>query len=162
MPNKLYVNQETSLTWTDTGGDYTMDLGGLAADGVRVGAQGDLGSGARASLYEWRLIIDGFDTAPVVNQAVEIWLAFSDGTNHDGDISTSDSAGASTDLYNCHALGAAIVQTTTAANELIVSGTVEIVSRYVSPIVYNRTSDALLSTADAHKFILTPSPLELQ
>ena len=44
MANKVYINQEAAKTWTDTGGDYTMDLGSLAADGVRVGAQGDLGA----------------------------------------------------------------------------------------------------------------------
>ena len=34
MANKVYINSETAKTWTDTGGDYTMDLGSLAADGV--------------------------------------------------------------------------------------------------------------------------------
>lgn len=162
MPNKVYINPETPIVWTDTGGDYTLDLGGLAADAVRVGGQGDLGAAPRASWYEWRFVLDGFDTAPVVGETVDIYLATSDGTNHDGDIGTSDSAGTTAILPNLIFLGSAVVQTVTAANEVIVSGIVQIFARYVSPVIHNNTADALLSTADAHKFILTPIPEEVQ
>ena len=48
MANKVYIQEETAKTWTDTGGDYALDLGSLAADGVRVGAQGDLGAAPRS------------------------------------------------------------------------------------------------------------------
>jgi len=44
----------------------------------------------------------------------------------------------------------------------VIAGTVELSHRYVSPVVHNATADALLSTADAHKFILQPVPDELQ
>ena len=59
-------------------------------------------------------------------------------------------------------LGSASVQTTTAADNLIISGLVNIPFRYVSPVVHNNTADALLGTSDAHKFILTPVPPEVQ
>lgn len=162
MPNKIYINPETALTWTDTGGDNTLDLGGLAADAVRQGDQHDLLASARADWFEWRLVIDGFDTAPVVGETVDLYLGFSDGTNHDGDLGTVDAAATTAALPNLLFLGSAMVQTTTAADELIISGMVQIVSRYVTPVIHNNTADALLSTADAHKFILTPVPSEVQ
>jgi len=162
MANKVYINEETTKTWTDTGGDYTMDLGALAADAVRVGAQGDLGAAPRPDQYSWKLVIDGFDTAPVVGETVDLYLAFSDGTNIDGDVGVSDAAGATVDLPNLLFLGSAVVQTTTAGDNLIISGMVQIAQRYVSPVIHNNTADALLSTADSHKFILTPVPPEVQ
>jgi hypothetical protein len=151
MANKVYIQEETAKTWTDTGGDYTLDLGSLAPDGVKVGAQ-----------YAYKFVIDGFDTAPVVGETVDLYLAFSDGTYVDGDVGTADAAGFTADLPNLMYLGSASVQTTTAADNLIISGLVNIPFRYVSPVVHNNTADALLGTSDAHKFILTPVPPEVQ
>ena len=162
MPNKIYIAEEVAKTWTDTGGDYTIDLGGLAADAVRVGGQGDLGATPRADQYSWKLVIDGFDTAPVVGETVHLYLAFSDGTNVDADVGTSDAAGSTDDLPNLLFLGAASVQTTTVSDKLIISGVCQITQRYVSPVIHNNTADALLGTADSHKFILTPVPPEVQ
>ncbi len=164
MANKVYIQEETAKTWSDatTGGDYVMDLGSLAPDNVKVGAQGDLGAAPRADQYQWKLVIDGFDTAPVVGETVDLYLAFSDGTYVDGDVGTSDAAGFTSDLPNLLFLGAASVQTTTAGDNLIISGVCQITQRYVSPVVHNNTADALLGTADSHKFILTPVPPEVQ
>ena len=162
MANKVYIAEETAKTWTDTGGDYTLDLGSLAADAVRVGAQGDLGAAPRADQYQFKLVIDGFDTAPVVGDTVDLYLAFSDGTYVDGDVGTADAAGFTADLPNLMYAGSASVQTITAGDNLIISGLVQITQRYVSPVIHNNTADALLGTADAHKFILTPVPPEVQ
>lgn len=162
MPNKIYIAEEVAKTWTDTGGDYTIDLGGLAADAVRVGDQGDLGASPRSDQYSWKLVIDGFATAPIVGQTVDLYLAFSDGTNVDADAGTVDAAGLTTDLPNLVFLGAASVQTVTAGDSLIISGTVQILQRYVSPVIHNNTDDQMLGTADNHRFILTPTPSEVQ
>lgn len=162
MVNKIYIAPEATTTWTDSGGDAALDLGGLAADAVRVGARVDLGSGSRAEWYEWRILINGFDTAPVVGQHLGIYLATSDGTIEDGEVGTVDGAGATTDLPNLEQVGVATVQTITAANNLQTSGRIQIFARYVSPVIHNNTEDALLSTADVHKFILTPIPREIQ
>lgn len=162
MPNKVYVIPETSHTWTDAGGDDALDIGGLAADAVRQGDQWDMTASARSDWFEWRMVVDGFDTAPVVGESVDVYLGFSDGTNHDGDLGTADAAATTVALPNLLFLGSCIVQTTTAANELIASGLVQIRSRYITPVVHNNTADALLSTADAHKFILTPIPTQIQ
>ena len=164
MANKVYIQEETSKTWSDatTGGDYVMDLGSLAPDNVKVGAQCDLGAAPRADQYAYKFVIDGFDTAPVVGETVDLYLAFSDGTYVDGDVGTSDAAGFTSDLPNLLFLGAASVQTTTAGDNLIISGVCQITQRYVSPVVHNNTAEALLGTAESHKFILTPVPPEVQ
>jgi len=162
MANKVYIAEETAKTWTDTGGDYALDLGSLAADGVRVGAQGDLGAAPRADQYMFKFVVDGFDTAPVVGETVDLYIATSDGSYVDGDVGTADAAGFTADLPNLMYLGSASVQTTTASDKLIISGLVNIPFRYVSPVVHNNTADALLGTSDAHKFILTPVPPEVQ
>ena len=162
MANKVYIAEETAKTWTDTGGDYALDLGSLAADGVRVGAQGDLGAAPRADQYMFKFVVDGFDTAPVVGETVDLYIATSDGNYVDGDVGTADAAGFTADLPNLMYLGSASVQTTTAADNLIISGVCQIAQRYVSPVIHNNTADALLGTSDSHKFILTPVPAEVQ
>jgi hypothetical protein len=161
--SKAYVLQEASIVWTDAGGDYALDLGGLAADAWRAGTVGDLGSGARADRYEVKVVIDGFDTAPVVGETIEVYLAFSDGTNIDGDLSGTDGASSSVVAPNIQLVAIATVQTVTAGDEVMTSVVLDnVVSRYVIPVVHNNTARALLSTSDAHKIILTPMPIQGQ
>lgn len=164
MANKIYVNPETAFSWSDAGADLVLDLGtsGGAADGVCVGARKDLGAAARAEYYEWRIKIDGFDTAPVVGESIDIYLATSDGTVEDGEVGVASADGTTAALKNCHFIGSVIVQTTTAGDNLQASGICRVVSRYVSPVVHNNTADKLLSTSDDHWFWLTPCPAEVQ
>ena len=166
MPNEVLLKEGTALTWTDTGGDYALDLGGLAATtGVRAGTEGDLGASPRAGKYRWTLVIDGFNSPPQVGESVDLYLAFShDGTQatRDGDLSGTDGGSSTVVLPNLLFLGSAIVQTIVAADELVCSGEVYISHRYVTPVVHNQVGDILLSTSDAHKFILTPLKDEVQ
>ncbi len=168
MANKVYINPETTITWLNTGGDLDMDLGGLAADAVQMGAYSDRGAAARAQDYAFELLIDGFDTVPVVGESVDLYFAQSNATtNFDGNPTTDPTAVAegvmTTDqLKNTMFANSAIVYSTTAANKLKITGTVRLTSRYISPVVHNNTADALLSTADAHSLILTPIPIEIQ
>ncbi len=164
MAKKIYIAPETVIGWSDAGGDYALDLGttGGAADAVRVGARADLGSGSRSEWYEWRIKIDGFDTAPVVGETVDVYLATSDGTVEDGEVGVANADGVTAALKNLHYIGSATVQTTTAADNLQASGVCRIASRYVSPVIHNNTADKLLSSSDDHWFWLTPCPPELQ
>lgn len=168
MPNKIYINPETSTTWTDAGGDKLLDLGGLAANGTVMGALLDLGATARAEHFMYELTIDGFNSAPVVGESVMLYLAFSNATtNFDGNPTTDPTAVAQgtitvDQLRNVMFAAAASVYSTTAADELKISGVVDIPHRYVSPVIHNDTTTALLSMADAHKFVLTPVPYEVQ
>lgn len=165
MANLIYHLPETGHAWSDatTALDDTLDLGGLASGSVRAGDIWDRGASAYPAWFTWHFIVDGFDTAPVVGEAVNLYLAFSyDGTSIDGDLSGTDAGSSTVVLPNCKFLGSAVVQTTTAANELIVSGQVFIIQRYVIPVVHNNTADALLSTSDAHTFALKPVPPQIQ
>lgn len=166
MPNKIYQVPETATVWTDTGGDKVLDLGSLAADAGRVGAALDRGASARPEIYEWRLKIDGFDTAPVVGESVDLFIAESDGTITDGPVgfSTSvDEALASVNLLkNLRFIGQVVVRSVTAGDDLVASGRIALSSRYVIPVVHNNTADALLGTSDAHSLTLTPIPPEIQ
>lgn len=168
MASKSYMQVETATEWTDSGGDKLMDLGGLAADGVVCGAYLDLGAAPRADLYEVEILIDGFDTAPVVGQTIALWFTQSNATTgFDGRITTdptSSAEGTATaeQASNCLPAGGVRVYSTTAADELQSRRVIRLTGRYVAPIVINHTADALLSTSDSHKIILTPIPQEAQ
>lgn len=166
--NKIYIAPEASITWTDTGGNELLDLGGLAAAGVAMGSFADLGVGSRSEWYTFEMTIDGFDLAPTVGQAVHLFFSQSSATtNFDGNPTTdpTDTAQGSMTLNqtkNLVPVGSTIVYSTTAADELKISGVVRLPLRYVSPVVHNDTGVALLNTADAHKVVLIPIPSEIQ
>ena len=153
----------TPIVWTDSGGDEQLDLGGLASDSTLGGSYYDQGS-TPPDEYEWEMIIDGFDTAPVVGESVDLYFCQGNATTvFDGQITsnptdTVDTAtGPTTDmLKNMHYAGSCVVHSTTAGDELIARGVVTLTSQYIFPVVHNNTADALLSTGDAHKVTLTP------
>lgn len=178
MPNKVYVAAETARTWSDSGttSDELLDIGGLAADDVSgMGSYWDLGSASRSEWYEWEFHIAGFDTPPVVGEAVHLYFAMSNATTTGWDGEPDTAPGDATEgtldgtaadrrasLPNLLYAGSVVVRTTTAADELRKRGVVRLPSRYVSPVVHNDTADALLSTSDDHMITLTPIPAELQ
>ena len=158
----------TATVWTDTGGDKLLDLGSLAADAVAMGAYLDLGASPRPTWHTFELLIDGFDTAPVVGETVLLYFSQSIATtNFDGNPTTDPTAtvqGTITkdQLKNCLGPFIARVYSTTAGDELKITGKVELLGRYVSPIVHNSTADALLGTSDAHKLTLIPINDDIQ
>ena len=167
MANEVYQKHGTAITWTDSGGDEELDIGGLAADGTLGGSyydRGDLSTTPAPDEFEWVMTIDGFDTAPVVGETVDLYFAQGSSTTvFDGQVTsnptdTVDTAtGPTTDmLKNMMYAGSCVVHSTTAADELIARGVVRFTSRYFFPVVHNNTADALLSTADAHTVVLTP------
>lgn len=178
--NDVYINPGNSRQWSDTVGgaiDEQMDLGSLAADGVRCGSYSDLdvdfggGAGtARPDEYEWELVIDGFATAPVANQTVDLYFTqSSDATQFDGELTTAptDTVDASSDpstnmLSNMLYAGSCVVISTTAGDELRARGVIRLTSRYVAPVIHNNTDDALLGTSDAHILTLTAIPYQVQ
>ena len=170
MPSKSYQAVETARTWSDTGttSDELADLGSLASDGVVMGSYWDLGASPRADIYEVEMFIDGFDTAPVVGQIVELWIAQSNATTgFDGQPTTDPTdtvEGTMTiaQAENCTFACAARVYSTTAGDELQKRATVRLTGRYIAPVIINRTDDALLGTSDAHLITITPIPQEGQ
>lgn len=171
MPNKVYINTETSRAWSDatTALDELIDCGGLATGAVRCGSFHDLGAAPRSEWYEVEFLISGFDAAPVVGEGVDLYFTQSNATTGFSGAPTTDPTttveGTITANQLKNLLGpivSAIVVSTIAADELRVFAVVRLTSRYVAPVVHNNTADALLSTSDAHTVTLTPIPQEIQ
>lgn len=168
MANKVFQQTETIISWKVSGGDEAIDLGSAngAADGVEVGSFHDWGAAPQARRYMWFMDIDGFDTAPVIGESVDLYVTESEDstlfTGPEAPNDTTTGAGNVDRLKNLRYLGSAIVRSTTAADNLTVSGTVEIPARYFAPVVHNNTADKLLSSADAHEVRFYPIPPEIQ
>lgn len=167
MANELYLDIGSAITWTDTGGDEDLDLGGLAAGSVRLGSYHDWGVDPRPGFYQLTIFIDGFDTAPVVDESVLTYIAESqDNTNWSGPVApndTTDAAGSTATIPNL-SLGPfpVFVHSTTAGDDLVKVYDFFSSNRYHAPVVHNNTADALLSTSDAHKIIITPYAWQTQ
>lgn len=161
MPNKIYVKPETAITWLASGGTYTFTPTSLGSNAGRQGGYGDLTTSAHSRIYEWRAWIKPGGTR-VVGEAVRIYLATGDGTIYDNDDGTSDAAVSSSDkLRNVRQIGSIVIDEN-AAVTMAASGVVEISARYVAPIFWNGTANALSSTAGDFGFSLTPVPDEVQ
>ena len=161
MASKVYVARETAIVWSDSAGDMVITLNNLAAGAVRVGARKDWGAGSTSEWYEWRLTVQ-FATAPVVGETIDIYLSTSDGTEEDGQLGVADAAGDTNSIKNMHFIGALVVTSTDADHDMTASGICRIATRYVSPCIYNHTTDNLRATNDTSEFTLTAIPPEVQ
>lgn len=166
MPNKIYTNHETTITWRDSGGTELMTLASLAAGAGRNGALHDRGAAPRATKYHWKFFCQ-FNTTPVVDEVVEIYLreggvaaAVERPTNDDG---TGDVALSSTNkLKNLKLLSALTVDEASTAAVMSVEGTFRSAARHLGPVIMNQAADALHATAANNGFDLTPIPDEVQ
>lgn len=160
MANVLQKGVPT--VWLNTGGNLDMDLGGLAANAVQMGAYLDAGLLPRPKVFRFEFLVDGFDTAPVVGESVDLYFSQSETTtNFDGNPTTDPTPTAEGTMTLAQAKntllsGSAVVYSTTAGDEIKITGLVTLTSRFIAPVVHNNTADALLSSADAHSLKLTP------
>ena len=162
MPNLIYQNEESALTWLASGGTEPLTLTSLASGAGRQGDMYDFGVGARASLFVWRFWCK-FATTPVVGEVIDIYLKTSDGTHYDNDDGATDAAVSAEDkLKNLKFIGQLAVDEASTTPEFSCSGYVYIPERQVAPVIWNATADALSATAGDHGFSLTPVPSEIQ
>lgn len=163
MANKIYVAPESAIVWKSSGGTYTFTPTSVANAAGRIGAQGDLGSASHSGWYRWRAKTK-CGTAGTVGRAVRIYIATSDGTIEDGNLSTADAGVSSEDkTRNLLFVGCIVVDKASDATEPFqASGIVYLPYRYVSPVWWNDTAQALSSTAGDHEFQLIPIPDEIQ
>lgn len=163
MANKVYKVDETEIVWKDTG-TPAITLNNLAAGAGRQGAQKDLGAPgtARAYRFAWCFRCQ-FATTPVLGETVEIYLKRSDGTRIDNDDGTTDAAVSAADKKN-NLLSIGVLRVDEAATgvAMVKRGVVEILERYVQPVIWNATADNLVATNDLNDFTLTPIPDEIQ
>ena len=169
MPSKSYINPEASTTWADTGGDKLLDLGGATSSAPVMGAYKDLGVAPRADMYEVEFFIDELQATPTVGEVIDLYFSQSkDGTTFDGEPTTAPTTSAqgtitSAQLSNLLYVGSLVVISVTGSdNNLRGRFVTRLTSRYVSPVVMNRSHEALKAASDAHRVILTPIPQEGQ
>ena len=163
MANKFLQVIEAAKTWRNTGGDAVLTLTSIGAGAGRQGALLDLLATARPTRYEWRFFTK-FATAPVVGEIIRIYLKTADGAqaHPDNDDGTGDAAVSAVDkLRNLKLLGIMVVDEASATPEFVASGSVDIVSEEVAPVIWNGTADGLSATAGDHGFDLVPIPPEM-
>ncbi len=162
MANKIYYAPESALTFKDSGGSAVLALQNLGFGAGRISARYDRGAGSKPARYRWRAVIQ-FETAAVVGELVEIYLAPSDGTYMDGTLGTSDAALTADKRRNLDLIGVVVVDTTSTATGIVASGICYIWDRYVSVGVWNASAgDNLENTANASFIELMPVPDEVQ
>ena len=161
MVNKVYQHEETAITWLASGGTNLLTPTSLGAAAGRQGAHYDRGTAAVARRYVWRAWIKPGATR-VVGQPLYVYLKTSDGTQHDNDDGTGDTAVFSVDkTRNLRQIGVMEIDEN-AAVMMVASGEIEVSARYVAPVFWNATANALSTTAGDFGFSLTPVPDEIQ
>lgn len=162
MANQVFRALGTPTVFRDSSGDVVITLQNLAFGAGRVSARWDRGAGSLPRLYEWRAVVQ-FETAPALNEVVEIYLFDSDGTYMTGTLGTSDAALTAAKKVNGKLIGTVVVDTTSVTTDIIASGMCWINSRYISVGVWNASAgDNLENTANASRVILTPMADEIQ
>lgn len=166
MPNKVYINEETAITWRNTGGTELFTPTSLGAAAGRQGAMHDLGAGARSFKFAWRAFIKPGATR-VVGEAMRIYIKTGSGATAgarpDNDDGTGDIAVSAEDkLKNLGSPIGTLLIDENAAVEMVKSGYVLLPHRWVAPVWWNATANSLSATAGDFGFDLTPVPFEVQ
>lgn len=162
MVNKVYVHEETPITFKSAAGTAAFTPTSLATVTGRQSAHHDLGTSARALTYAWRAYCQ-FSTTPAVGEVIEIYIKTSDGAHPDNDDGTGDLAVSSIDkLKNLTQIGVITVDQASTAIEFASSGFISLPQRYVAVVFWNATAYTLSATAADNGFILTPVPFEIQ
>jgi len=153
--------RETPIVFQESAGDTVITLLNMLTNVARVSARHDLGAGSTADRYQWQATFQ-FNTAPVVGETVDLYIALSDGTLEDGDVGTVDAAVLTPVLRNLSYIGSVVVQAATLGVDFRASGICTIPSRYFSLVVHNNTADSLKNTANVNTITFTPIPPEVQ
>ena len=152
----------TTITWTDSGGDEELDLGGADGDAgdVCVGSYHDFGAAPRPFDYRLDIDIDGFSSAPTVGQQVLVYISEASSTSlftgPEAPADTTDSTGDINRLPNMLGPFPVTVRSTTSGDNLRASYEFRSSSRYLAPVVHNATAVELLTSSDAHTVKITP------
>lgn len=154
----LYSGNATAgaIKWTQSGGDYALNLDGLASAAGREGAKGDLGS-VRAPRYGWRLHVKAGATGPAALAVYSLYWAGSPrataGTANPALCGGTDAAfptgGAIANRRQQLQLLGVLPMDTTNNGENERSGVFTPPFRYGMPVVINDTGQSSNSTANS-------------
>jgi hypothetical protein len=146
--------QGTTLTWTSSGGDYSLTLTSLANSAGRAGAECDFGS-PFPERVRIELQVD-FTSAPTAGNTVDVyWSSSQDGTDYDGECTGSDAAySTEADCARLHYVGSLSASNDTDAQRA--SWVFFLPARYGLPVIFNKSGQALTSTGTDQKVRVTP------
>ncbi len=162
MANLIYTASQTAITFKESGGDAVITLLNLGYGAGRISAQYDRGAGSKPMRYSWKAVVQ-FETAAVIGELVELYLAQSDGTVVDGVVGTADAALAGDKRRNLDLIGVVVADTVSTATNIVASGICYIWQRFFSVRVWNGSAgDNLENTANANYITFTPIPDEVQ
>jgi hypothetical protein len=167
MPNKILIrNDATPVTWKNTGGTYALTLTSLANNAAREGAKGDLGA-VHAARYMFRLELE-LAVAAAVGAVVELWFSTSPnataGTDNTSvvitgaDAAWAPASGVDDNKHQLTFIGALVCSDAAAGTRFRQEFIAFLPTRYVVPVIVNKSGQALSATA-ANSF-LTVIPLE--
>lgn len=166
MANEAYINNGTALLINgEAGADYAFSVEGLANAAGRVSAQIDLGAAPRPHLYTWSCEVQ-FQATPTQGTGLELYVATApdgDVTQIDGDVGASDAALGDVDMRrNLRIIGTVISENAAASEKCVVSGTIELKTRYVTIVAYNASGASVNATDSNFRFDLQPKYLQGQ
>ena len=166
MANKLEINPETTIKWTDSGGDEVLQTNNLAFQAGWNGGMHDWLAAPRPFQYHAKIVAQ-FATAPLFGEVVRVYIkpagiggSATDPANDDGDnIILSDI----NKLNNLQRILTLTVDQE--ALNIIASKEAwfENVARHFAVVIFNDSAGGnLRATANASFVEITPAPMELQ
>jgi hypothetical protein len=168
MANEVLVRQGGSKLWKATGGDYAITLAALANNAARQGQKGDLGDANGRFAARWAVCVElNMDVAPTAGNVIEIyWAASRDNSTVPGGATGTDSAykAGEEDEWKKQLLLVGCLVLTADADTVVQTQVFEFLppARYGSPVVVNKSGQALEGDDDAHRITLTPLVDEIQ
>ena len=165
MPSATYVNKGTAKSILSSAGDATMNFASIATGAGRAGTNLDLGAYPRALTWRWYAETQ-LQATPTIGQTVDLWLVpwdddagsarpWGDFTAVSGYSTAGFAFSTENDLRNLLFMGSIVVDQA-AATKFTGGGLVQIPTRYVTPVWWNRSAATSTSTASHHLAYLTP------
>jgi hypothetical protein len=158
MPNKIYVAPETPVNFLPQGGEVAFPVNGLLYGSGYLSDRLDLGSGSRPYLFEWRAKVTT-EGGATVGDAVEIYLATSDGATTDGNFSAAAQVVTTPDSRrNLRYVGAVVAEHGGVSGVFCGAGLTQVRARHVQVGWFNYMAAQLSTQSGAFAMSLTPVP----